>query len=121
VKANATVDGFEYTHHDTMVYAYYGGEFVTANSDTDTNGKPIGYGYDGGPTGQNRKLEEYTLGFSQTFWKDAKYGALALMGQYAQVTRTPFWVASGEPANARINEVYFNLRYTLPGSAPATK
>jgi hypothetical protein len=121
VKANATVDGFEYTHHNTMLYAYYGGEFVTANSDTDTNGKPIGYGYAGGPSGQNKKIQEYTVGIAQTFWKDAKYGALTLMGQYSNMTRTPFAIASGQPADAKMNQVYFNLRYTLPGSAPAMK
>jgi hypothetical protein len=27
-------------------------------------------------------------------------------------------VASGQPANASLNMLFFNLRYTLPGSAP---
>jgi len=118
VKANSTVDGFEYTHKNTLLYAYYGGEFVTANSVTDSTGKLVGYGYDGSPTSQNKKIQEYSFGFAQTFWKDAKYGALTLMGQYAYVTRTPFSVASGQPSEAKMNQIYFNLRYTLPGSAP---
>ena len=28
----------------------------------------------------NRSINEGTFGFNQTFWKDAKYGALNLMG-----------------------------------------
>ncbi len=118
VKATATVDGLELTIKNTLLYAYYGGQFVTANTATDTNGKSIGYGYTGAPTGQNKKLQEYTAGFAQTFWKDGKYGALTLMGQYSYLVRTPFSVASGQPADAKINMVFFNLRYTLPGSAP---
>ncbi len=118
VKANSTVDGFELTHKNTLLYAYSGAEFVTANSVTDATGKLVGYGYTGSPTSQNKKIEEYSAGFAQTFWKDAKYGALTLMGQYAYVARTPFAVASGQPSKAKLNQIYFNLRYTLPGSAP---
>ena len=43
------------------------------------------------------------------------------MGQYSHVKREPWFVAAGKPANANMNKVYVNLRYTLPGSAPAMK
>jgi len=58
---------------------------------------------------------------SQTFWKDPKYGALNLMGQYSYLQRKPWSVAAGAPADASLSMVLFNLRYTLPGSAPAVK
>jgi hypothetical protein len=51
-------------------------------------------------------------------WKDAKYGALNFMGQYSYVDRRPWAVASGAPKLAHLNMAFFNLRYTLPGSAP---
>jgi hypothetical protein len=40
------------------------------------------------------------------------------MGQYSYLTRSPWSVASGQPAKANNNMVFLNLRYTLPGSAP---
>ena len=84
----------------------------------DTTGKPVGYGFVGGPASQNRTVQESTLGFNQTMWKDARYGALNLMGQYSYLSRNPWSVAAGSPRNALLNMVFLNLRYTLPGSAP---
>jgi hypothetical protein len=121
VKANSAIAGLEYTHKNTLLYGYYGGMWVDKNVATDTNGKLIGYGYDGSPSGQNHTIEEYTVGFSQTFWKDAKYGALNLMGQYSNLKRKPWFVAAGQPADASINMLFLNLRYTLPGAPPPAK
>jgi hypothetical protein len=121
VKSNSTVVGFEYTHTSTLFYGYYGGLWVDKNVATDTDGKPIGYGYDGSPSSHNRLVQEITFGVSQTFWKDPKYGALNLMGQYSYLERKPWFVAAGAAADASLGEVLFNLRYTLPGSAPAVK
>ena len=118
IHASSTVSGFEYTFKKTMIYAYYGGLYVGRNVAIDTNGKPIGYGYTGAPNAQNRAIQEPTLGFNQTIWKDAKWGAVNFMGQYSYLTRNPWYVASGQPANASLNMFFFNLRYTLPGSAP---
>jgi uncharacterized coiled-coil protein SlyX len=121
IHASSTVSGFEYTHNKTMIYAYYGGLSVGRNVAIDTNGKPVGYGYTGAPSGQNRIIQEPTLGFNQTIWKDAKWGAVNFMGQYSYLTRSPWYVAAGQPPNASLNMVFFNLRYTLPGSAPILK
>ena len=86
-----------------------------------SNSKLVGYGYTGSANSQNRRVAEYTIGFNQTLWKDAKYGALNIMGQYALFTRAPWYVASGTPSKTHMNEVWMNLRYTLPGSAPTLK
>ncbi len=43
------------------------------------------------------------------------------MGQYSYVVRNPWSFANGQPEDAHLNMVFFNLRYTLPGSAPAMK
>jgi uncharacterized coiled-coil protein SlyX len=118
IHASSTVSGFEYTFKKTMIYAYYGGIYVGRNVAIDTSGKLIGYGYTGAPASQNRTIQEPTFGFNQTIWKDAKWGAVNLMGQYSYLTRDPWYVATGQPKNAIDNMVFFNLRYTLPGSAP---
>jgi hypothetical protein len=118
IHADSTVTGFELTHKNTLLYTYYGGLYVYRNTAVDTGGTLVGYGYSGAPAGQNRAVQEATFGFTQTFWKNAKYGALSLMGQYSYLTRNPWSVAAGKPSNAELNMVFMNLRYTLPGSAP---
>jgi hypothetical protein len=122
VHSGSTVTGFELTHKNTLLYSYYSGVYIGRNVTTDSlTGKFVGYGYPGSPGSQNRSIQEATFGFAQTFWKDAKYGALVLMGQYSYLTRNPWVVASGQPKDAKTNMVFINLRYALPGSAPAMK
>ncbi len=122
IHTGSTVSGFEYTHKNTLLYSYYGGLYVQRNVTVDANGTtPIGYGYVGSPSGQNRAVQQITFGTSQAFWRDAKYGALTLMGQYSYLVRNPWFIAAGAPRNANLNMVFLNLRYTLPGSAPAIK
>jgi hypothetical protein len=118
IKAASTVSGFEYTHRNTFLYAYYGGIYVYKNVARDiTAGTPfIGYGYPTSSSSQNRLIQEETLGFNQTLWRDAKYGALNFMGQYSYLNRNPW--ATLNPSDAHINMAFINLRYTLPGSAP---
>jgi hypothetical protein len=122
MRSGSTITGFEFTHNNTMLYSYYSGVYIERNVTTDAaTGKFVGYGYPGSPGSQNRSIQEATFGFAQTFWKDAKYGALVLMGQYSYLTRNPWVVASGQPKDAKANMVFINLRYALPGSAPAMK
>jgi hypothetical protein len=116
IREATTVSGFEYTHKNTMLYVYYGGIYVYKNVALDSNGTSvIGYGVPGN-NAQNRLVEEATAGFNQTLWKDGKFGALNLMGQYSFVQRNPW--ATVTPSDAHVNMVFLNLRYTLPGSAP---
>ncbi len=119
VHSGSTVTGFEFTQKKTMIYAYYGGVYIDRNTAYDANGTTlIGYGYHGAANSQNRAIQEATVGFNQTIWKNPKYGALNFMGQYSYLTRDPWYAATGTPANASIDMLFFNLRYSLPGSAP---
>jgi uncharacterized coiled-coil protein SlyX len=120
VHSGGTVDGFEaQVSKNTLLYAYYGGIYISRNVAVDSNGTSlVGYGYKGSSNSQNRAVQEGTFGFNQTVWKDAKYGAINFMGQYQYLTRSPWFVAAGAPKSAHDNTVYLNLRYTLPGSAP---
>ena len=138
IKAGSTVSGFEFTHQNSLLYAYYGGLYVQKNATFDVNGTtPIGYGVVATAStpatafantvaaNQNRAVQELTLGFNQTLWRDAKYGALNFMGQYSYLRRNPWVIASNsagsEDREAHMNMVFLNLRYTLPGSAPTLK
>jgi len=119
VHSASTVTGFELTVKNFQAYTYYGGVYIQKNVImAPGNGGLVGYGYPGSANSQNRSAQEASVGFINTFWKDAKYGALSLMGQYAYFTRDPWSVASGTPKETHMNEVWLNLRYTLPGSAP---
>jgi hypothetical protein len=121
IKSGSTVSGFEFTHMNTLFYAYYGGLYIKRNATVDLNGTTqIGYGYTGSPNAQDRAVQEETFGFNQTLWRDGKYGALNLMGQYSYLARNPWFVGTSF-REAHLNMVFLNLRYTLPGSAPAMK
>jgi hypothetical protein len=138
IHTGSTVSGFEYTNKNTVIYAYYGGTYISRNFAlvpvTTTSGTPpvtvttitpFGYGYTGSSSGQNRSIQEPTFGLAQTFWRDPKYGALTFMFQYSYLTRSPWYVnyatVPTPPSNAHLNMVFFNLRYTLPGSAPTIR
>ncbi len=122
VRSGSTVDGLEFTHKNFLLYAYYSGVYVQRNAlSAPGNGGLVGYGFNGSANSQNRSVQEGTIGFTNTFWKDPKYGALAFMAQYSYFTRNPWFVAPGAQKNTHMNEIFLNLRYTLPGSAPAPK
>ncbi len=122
IHSGGAVEGFEATINKTLLYAYYGGIYIGRNVVIDANGTSlVGYGYRGSANSQNRSIQEVSFGFNQTIWKDAKYGAVNLMGQYEYLTRDPWYVALNAPKATHDNTIYFNVRYTLPGGAPAVK
>jgi hypothetical protein len=120
--AGGTVDGFEtVVNKNTLLYAYYGGIYIGRNVVVDANGTSlVGYGYRGSSNSQNRDIQELSFGFNQTIWKDARYGALNLMGQYEFLMRAPWYYAANVAGGkgTHDNTIYFNVRYTLPGGAP---
>ena len=123
IRSASTVDGFEYqATPKTLFYGYYGGAYFKRNVAIDpANGQPVGFGFTGSPGNHNRALQEATLGFTHTFWRDPNYGAMQFMVQYSYLVRHPWYVAPGQPGSARLNMLFLNLRYTLPGAPPAEK
>jgi hypothetical protein len=115
IHAGSTVTGFEFTQKKTLIFAYYGGIYAGRNTAVDTTGKLVGYGIS---SSQNKTIQEETIGFNQAIWKHPKYGAVNIIGQYSYLQRFPWVVSSGAPTYASLNEVFLDLRYTLPGSAP---
>ena len=98
VHADGTIDGLEATVKNTLLYAYYGGDYIGRDVAIDANGTSlIGYGYNGSANSQNRAINEITFGFNQTIWRDPRYGAINVMGQYEWLERDPWYVAAGAP------------------------
>jgi hypothetical protein len=122
IHSGGWVEGVEATVKNTLLYSYYSGVYIGRNTAYDVNGTSlIGYGYRGAPNSQNKTIQEFTIGFNQTFWKDPKYGALNLMGQYAWIFRNPWYIAPNSPKSTHLNSIFINVRYTLPGAAPPAK
>ena len=120
VHSASTVTGIEYQANPNNLFnAYYGGAYIYRSNAIDTNGQFIGYGYPGSPSNHNRSLQQLTLGYTRTFWRDPNYGALQLVGQYSYVTRHPWSVPTGDPNVANTNFLYLSIRYVLPGAPPA--
>jgi len=114
VKTWSGIYGAEVQASKTLVYGYYSVAQADQNTTVDADGKtPIGYGITGSTTA-NHKIQESTVGITQTFFRDAKIGGMQLMVQYSYLKRTPFSVPVGTPSDATMNMVYVNVRYLLP-------
>jgi hypothetical protein len=117
----STVDGFEYSTHNAVFYAYYGGVDIRRNFSIDTSGsKPayVGYGYPGSSVSQNRTIQEASFGVNPTIWKNPAYGALSMFFQYSYLFRNPWAPPDSGPRSADNNMFWVDLRYTLPGQPP---
>jgi hypothetical protein len=118
VHSGSTVTGFEANVRNTLIYAYYGGVYIDQDISFDVNGTTrIGYGKISSD-GQNRAIQEITFGTNTTLMRDPKWGAVNLMFQFSYLQRNPWEFAVGAPTSAHADMGFFNLRYTLPGSAP---
>ena len=111
-------EGFEANVGKFLVYGYYAAMYVGRNPTIDTNGTPVGYGFRGAPNSQNKTVQEVTLGYNHTLWKDPKYGALNVITQWAWLMRNPWYIAPNSPKSTHDNTIWVDVRYTLPGSAP---
>jgi hypothetical protein len=112
--------GAEATLKKTLVYGYYSQVHADQLTGFDANGTtPIGFGV---PNSQsaNKKVEEDTIGVTQTLFRDPKIGGLQLQLQYSHVKRTVFSAPQSLPTGtppgdtAKTNMFYFNFRYILP-------
>lgn len=115
VHAGSGIAGLEYqANPSSQFYAYYGGAYFSRNYSMAAPGQYVGFGFPGSAATANRQLQEPTVGYTRTFWKNPNYGALQLMMQYSYVTRAAWSVPAGTPGTAHTHMVYTNLRYVLP-------
>ena len=103
---------------NTQFGFYYGGMYAQRNAFIDnTNpvpGRFAGFGGPSSPNSANRSVQEATIDWTQTFWKNPQYGAVLLVTQTSYVTRSPWFVPLGAPKNAHLTMGYVSLRYVLP-------
>jgi hypothetical protein len=114
VDAFSGIYGAEATVKKSLVYGYYSLTHIDKVVGLDANGKTqIGYGIDGSQAA-NHKIQETTVGLTQTFFRDPKIGGMQLMIQYSYLKRDPWSVPVNTPTSAKMNMVYVNVRYILP-------
>ena len=123
VHAGNVVGGFEFLPHPKSQFGvYYGGLYAQRNFFTDITGgtNSVGahpFGGFGGPNSannNNRTVQEGTIDWQQTFWRNPQYGAVLMVNQVSYLTRSPWFVALGAPKNAHLVMGYVSLRYVLP-------
>ena len=97
---------------------YYGGFYFQRNSFVDiTNpvpGRIAGFGGISSPNSANRAIQEGTVDWIQTFWRNPQYGAVQMVTQVSYVTRAPWFVPAGAPKNAHLMMGFVSLKYILP-------
>src|ERR1035441_7996876 len=76
-------------------------------------GSYMGLGFPGSSSA-NRQFQEPSFGYYYTFWKNPRYGALQFIGEYAYLTRAPWYVAPGTPSTAHAHMFFGSMRFTLP-------
>jgi hypothetical protein len=119
---------------NTQFGFYYGGMYAQRNFFPDFSVAPnaagfrpnIGFGFPnvvngsgvqqfgGSAANNNRAIQEGTIDWTQTFWRNPQYGAVLLVTQVSYLTRAPWFVAAGAPKNAHLTMGYVSLRYVLP-------
>ncbi len=115
VHSYAGIAGFEWDATPaSKIYGYYGSVNYGRKYAQLANGSYVGYGFTGSANTNNKKIEEYTLGLTQTLWKNPSYGDLKVMFQFSYLDRAPWYVAPGAPSKAHLGMGYVNLRYDLP-------
>ena len=128
VHAGDVVTGFEILPSPKSQFGvYYGGAYAQRNFTIDTTATTavqpfIGFGFPnstapvrgGSANNNNRAVQEGTVDWTQTFWKNPQYGAVLLVTQGSYVTRAPWFVSAGAPKNAHLLMGYVSLRYVLP-------
>jgi hypothetical protein len=112
--------GFEIQPGPKSVFGvYYGGMYAQRNffqdiTSTATTKPFIGFGGPNSGNNNNRAVQEGTIDWNQTFWRNPQYGAVLLITQASYLTRAPWFVAAGAPKNAHLVMGYVSLRYVLP-------
>lgn len=122
VHSGNALGGLEFVPHPKAQFgAYYGAAYFQRNFFPDITSlaatKPIiGFGGPGEANNlvQNRAIQEGTIDFIQTFWRNPQYGAVQLVMQASYVTRSPWFVVAGTPKNAHLSMGYVSLKYILP-------
>jgi hypothetical protein len=114
IKSYSWVGGFEIApNKQTGLYVYYSGLYGEKNVALDTNGGFIGWGYPGASNAADRSIQQFTAGYSRTFWKHESLGSVQLGLQYGYLWLHP-WIVGTGPNAAHSNMIFSQIRYNLP-------
>jgi hypothetical protein len=115
IGARSTLAGLEVAARvHTMLFAYYGDvHFDRRVVRDETTGSDVGIGVVG-VSAANASLQESTVGFNRTLYRDETHGAVQLIGQYSYLTRRPFWVPPGARMEADSHMLWIDVRFILP-------
>lgn len=107
--------GFEWdATKATKIYGYYGLAHIGKKIGVTSTGSLVGYGFPTSSTTNNKTIDEYTIGWAQTLWKNPSYGDLKFLAQLSYLDRKPWYIAPGSPSDAHISMLYMDIRYDLP-------
>lgn len=114
IKSYSWVSGFEIAPNKlTGLYVYYSGVYGQRNMALDTDGNFIGWGYPRASNAADRYIQEFSSGFSRTFWRHEDLGSVQLGIQHAYLFMRP-WVAGTGQSAAHSHMVFGQVRYNLP-------
>ena len=117
VHAYSGIGGLEYqATKNTLLDFYYGADYFGRNVQVNPVGgaRNIGYGFAGSLNTNNRLINEYTVGWTQTIWGNPNYGSLKIITQGSYLNRSPWALAAGAPKDAHAFMAWVDFRYTLP-------
>jgi hypothetical protein len=118
VHSGSAIVGVEANAAKSQFGFYYGGFYFGRNAFVDvTNpvaGRFGGFGGPNSPNSANRAIQEGSIEWTQTFWRNPQYGAVLMVTQASYLTRAPWFVPAGAPKNAHLGMGYLSIRYVLP-------
>ncbi len=118
VHSGSAIVGAEASAGKSQFGFYYGGFYFQRNAPLDpTNpvpGRFTGFGGPNSPPTANRSIQEGSIEWTQTFWRNPQYGAVLMVTQASYLTRSPWFVPTGGPKNAHLGMGYLSIRYVLP-------
>src|ERR1035441_9884515 len=110
----AGIFGFEYAPTPkSQFFGYYSGTYFQKNYTVVWPGNYLGFGFPGSWSAHDQ-FQEPSFGYYYTFRKQPKYGGLQFIGEYAYLTRAPWYVVPGTPSTAHAHMFFGSLRFTLP-------
>ncbi len=115
LRTNSFLGGLEWqAAPNSMLFGYYSSVSIDRKYYQLPNGSYVGYGYPGSANSNNHRINELTLGETQTLWKNPSYGALQIISQLSFLDRQPWFVATGTPDKAKSTMLFVDVRYVLP-------
>ena len=95
------------------VYGYYGLVYGKRAAYRTSTGSFVGFGAPRGSALDNRTVDQATVGFRHTVWREEGRGALSYAINYSYLVRK-LWESSAAGSLGRAHMLYTNFRYNLP-------